>query len=196
MNITSEMVKDLREKTGSGMMECKKALAECGGDMTKATEFLRKKGLASAEKKANRVASQGIVESYIHLTHKLGVLIELNCETDFVAKNPDFTTLAKDIAMHIAGMNPQFLSREDVTPEMLEKEKEILKSQALAEGKPEKIIEKMVEGRMNKFYEDFCLLEQPFIKDPSKKIVDLVKENIAKFGENIVVKRFTRYHIG
>ncbi len=196
MAITSEMVRELREKTSCGMMECKRALEETQGDMEKASEILRKKGLASAEKKASRVASQGVIESYIHLNSKLGVMIELNCETDFVAKNPDFVSLAKDIAMHAAAMNPQYIAREEVPAEVLEKEKDILREQARAEKKPEKIIEKMVEGRLDKFYAEMCLLEQPFVKAPEKKIIDLVKENIAKFGENIVVRRFTRYQIG
>ncbi len=194
--ITSESVKELREKTACGMMDCKKALVENGGDMEKAVEYLRKKGLAGAEKKASRVASEGTVESYIHLNSKLGVLIEVNCETDFVAKNPDFKVFAKELAMQVAAARPMYVTKEEVDVTHMDKEKDILRAQALAEGKPEKIIEKMVEGRLEKFYAEVCLLEQPFIKDPSKKIIDLIKEAIVKFGENIVVKKFVRFQIG
>lgn len=196
VEISSETVKTLREKTGCGMMDCKKALLETDGDTDKAVDFLRKKGLASADKKAGRTAAQGMIKSYIHLNAKIGVLLELNCETDFVARNPEFDVLANDIAMQIAAQNPKYVSREQVDPSQLEHEREILKSQAATEGKPANIVEKMIEGRLEKFYADFCLVDQPFIKDSSKKMSDLIKENIAKFGENILVSRFTRYQVG
>ena len=196
VEISSEIVKTLREKTGCGMMDCKKALLETNGDMDKAVDFLRKKGLASADKKAGRTAAQGIIKSYIHLNAKIGVLLELNCETDFVARNPEFDVLANDIAMQVAAQNPKYVSREQVDPAQLDHEREILRSQAAAEGKPANIVEKMIEGRLEKFYADFCLVDQPFIKDSSKKISDLIKENIAKFGENILVSRFNRYQVG
>jgi len=196
MAITPEMVKDLREKTGCGMMDCKKALAETGGDMAKAADHLRKKGLASAAKKAERVAAEGIIEAYIHLNSKIGVMLELNCETDFVARNPEFRELARDIAMQICAACPMYVSREQVAPSHLEHEIEILKSQSKTEGKPEHIIEKMMAGRLEKFYGEVCLTDQAYIKDQEKKIGDLIKEKIAKFGENIVIKRFTRYQVG
>lgn len=196
MTITSEMVKELREKTGCGMMDCKKALAESGGDMAKAMDHLRKKGLATAAKKAERVAAEGIIESYIHMTSKLGVMLELNCETDFVARNPEFKEFARDIAMQICAASPMYVSRDRVAEAHLNHEKEIIKSQSKTEGKPEHIIEKMLEGRLEKFYSEVCLLDQSFVKDPDKKIGDLIKEKIAKFGENIVVKRFVRYQVG
>ncbi|AEF94368.1 Elongation factor Ts [Desulfotomaculum nigrificans CO-1-SRB] len=194
--ISASMVKELRERTGAGMMDCKKALAEVGGDMEKAIEFLREKGLAAAAKKAGRIAAEGIVESYIHGNGRIGVLVEINCETDFVARNEDFRALAKDIAMQIAAAKPEYVRREDVPSEKLEKEREILRAQALNEGKPEKIVEKMVEGRIEKYYKEVCLLEQPFIKDPDKTVQQLINEAIAKIGEKIDVRRFTRYEMG
>lgn len=196
MEITASMVKELREKTGAGMMDCKKALAEANGNMEKAVEVLRERGIASASKKSGRIAAEGLVESYIHSNGRIGVLVEVNCETDFVAKTDEFHSFVRDIAMHIAATNPKYLRREEVSLEEVEKEKEILKQQALNEGKPEKIIEKMVEGRLDKFYKEICLLEQPFVKDPDKTIDVLVKEKIAKIGENINIRRFVRYELG
>ena len=193
---TAQQVKELREKTGAGMMDCKKALVQCNDDMEKAIEFLREKGLASASKKAGRIAAEGIVESYIHLGGKIGVLVEVNCETDFVAKNEDFRAFVKDIAMHIAASNPLYLNEEDVPAEIIEKEKSILKAQALNEGKPEKIVDKMVEGRIKKFYSEICLLDQPFVKDPDKTIQKLVNEQISTIGENVKIRRFARFQMG
>ncbi|ABO50495.1 translation elongation factor Ts (EF-Ts) [Desulforamulus reducens MI-1] len=194
--ISASMVKELRERTGAGMMDCKKALAEVGGDMEKAIEFLREKGLAAAAKKAGRIAAEGVVESYIHGGGRIGVLVEINCETDFVAKNEDFRGLAKDIAMQIAAAKPEFVRREEVSADKIEKEKEILRAQALNEGKPEKIVEKMVEGRIEKFYKEVCLLEQPFIKDSDKTVQQVINEIIAKIGEKVDVRRFVRYEMG
>lgn len=194
--ISASDVKLLREKTGAGMMDCKHALTEANGDMEKAIKILREKGLASAAKKAGRIAAEGIVDSYIHLGGKIGVLVEVNCETDFVAKTPVFRQLVKDIAMQIAAANPLYLEPADVPAEVLEKEKEILRAQALNEGKPEKIIDKMVEGRLQKYYKEFCLLEQAFVKDPEKTIRDLVNEKIAEIGEKISIRRFVRYEMG
>jgi len=194
--ISASMVKELRERTGAGMMDCKKALAEVGGDMEKAIEFLREKGLAAAAKKAGRIAAEGIVESYIHGGGRIGVLLEINCETDFVAKNEDFRALAKDIAMQIAAAKPEYVRREEVPAEAVEKEREILRAQALNEGKPEKIVEKMVEGRIEKYFKEVCLLEQPFIKDNDKTVQQVINEVIAKIGEKIDVRRFTRYEMG
>jgi elongation factor Ts len=193
---TAQQVKELREKTGAGMMDCKKALVQCNDDMEKAIEYLREKGLASASKKAGRIAAEGIVESYIHLGGKIGVLVEVNCETDFVAKNEDFRAFVKDIAMHIAASNPLYLNEEDVPAEIIEKEKSILKAQALNEGKPEKIVDKMVEGRIKKFYSEICLLDQPFVKDPDKTIQKLVNEQISTIGENVKIRRFARFQMG
>lgn len=190
------MVKELRQKTGAGMLDCKKALEASNDDMEKAVELLREKGLASASKKADRVAAEGVVESYIHMGGKIGVLVEVNCETDFVAKTDDFKNMVRDIAMHIAATNPQFLSQEEVPADFIEKEKAILTAQALNEGKPEKIVEKMVEGRIKKYYQEICLLEQPFVKDPDKTIQEMVNEKISKIGENIKIRRFTRYQMG
>jgi len=194
--ITAQMIKELREKTGAGIVDCKKALQEANGDIEKAVEILRKKGAAKAAKKADRATAEGIVVSYIHAGGKVGVLLELNCETDFVARTEDFKNLGHEIAMQIAAMNPAYVSKEDVPQEVIEKEKEILKEQALSEGKPEHIVEKIVEGRLNKFYSERCLLEQPWIKDDSKTIGDLIKEYITKLGENIRVKRFCRFEVG
>lgn len=194
--ITAALVKELRERTGAGMMDCKKALTETEGDMDKAIDFLREKGLAAAAKKAGRVAAEGLVYSYIHGGGRIGVLVEVNCETDFVAKTENFQTLVKDIAMHIAAANPAYISREEVPASELEHEKEVLSEQARNEGKPEKIIEKMVAGRIEKYYKEVCLLDQVFVKDTDKTIAQLVTENIAKIGENISIRRFTRYQLG
>ena len=196
MAITASLVKELRERTGAGMMDCKKALAATEGDMDKAIDFLREKGLAAAAKKAGRIAAEGLVESYIHGGGRIGVLVEVNCETDFVAKTDAFKSLVKDIAMHIAAANPSYLRREEVPAAELEHEKMVLSEQARNEGKPEKIIEKMVTGRIEKYYKEVCLLEQPFVKDPDKTISDLITESIAKIGENIAIRRFTRYQLG
>ena len=196
MAITASMVKELREMTGAGMMECKKALTECDGNMEKAMEWLRKKGIASAEKKAGRVAAEGVVESYIHMGGRIGVLIEVNCETDFVAKTPEFKSFVRDIAMHIAAANPSFLDRTEVPNETLDKEREILRAQALNEGKPEKIVDRMVEGRVEKFYKENCLVDQPFVKNPDMTIAQYVNERIQQTGENIKIRRFVRYEMG
>ncbi len=194
--ITSAMIKELRATTGAGMLDCKKALEKTEGNIEKAVEFLREKGLSGASKKSGRIAAEGVVASYIHLGGKIGVLVEVNCETDFVAKTDEFKDFVKDIAMHIAAINPQFVSKEDIPEEIVEKEKSILKAQALNEGKPEKIVDKMVEGRINKFYKEICLLEQAFVKDQDKTVGDIIKEQIAKIGENVKVRRFTRYQMG
>ncbi|MFZ5591634.1 MAG: translation elongation factor Ts [Bacillota bacterium] len=194
--VTAAMVKELREKTGAGMMDCKKALAETGGDMEKAIDYLREKGLAAAAKKAGRVTAEGLVESYIHGAGKIGVLVEVNCETDFVAKTDEFKTLARDIAMQIAAARPEYVRREEVPEEVVAKEKEILAAQAANEGKPANIIARMVEGRLEKFYKEVCLLEQPFIKNPDITVQQLITEKIAKIGENISVRRFVRYELG
>ena len=194
--ITAAMVKELREATGVGMMECKKALTETNGDFEKAMEWLRKKGIASAEKKAGRVAAEGVVESYIHMGGKIGVMIEVNCETDFVAKTPEFKNFVRDIAMHIAAANPSYLNREEVPAEILEKEREILRAQALNEGKPEKIVDRMVEGRIKKYYEDNCLMNQKFVKDPDVTISQMVTEKTLTIGEKLSVRRFVRFEMG
>ena len=191
--ITAALVKELRERTGAGMMDCKKALSATDGDLEKAIDFLREKGLAAAAKKAGRVAAEGLVEAYIHGGGRIGVLVEVNCETDFVAKTDAFKELVKDIAMHIAATNPSYLKREEVPTAELEHEQAVL---ARNEGKPEKIIEKMVAGRIEKYYKEVCLMEQPFVKDPDKTISDLITESIAKIGENISIRRFTRYQLG
>ncbi len=196
MEVTANMVKELREKSGAGMMDCKKALAETGGDMQKAFDFLRQKGLAAAAKKADRVASDGAVGAYVHAGGKIGVLVEINCETDFVARTTEFQTLLKDIAMQIAAVNPRYVRREEVTVAELDKEKEIYRQQALESGKPEKVIDKIVEGKIDKFYSEVCLLEQAFIKDQDKKVVDVINDAIARLGENIQVRRFARYNLG
>ena len=196
MAITAAQVKELREATGVGMMECKKALTECDGNMEKAMEWLRKKGIASAEKKAGRVAAEGVVESYIHMGGRIGELIEVNCETDFVAKTPEFKSFVRDIAMHIAAANPSFLDRTEVPNETLDKEREILRAQALNEGKPEKIVDRMVEGRVEKFYKENCLVDQPFVKNPDMTIAQYVNERIQQTGENIKIRRFVRYEMG
>lgn len=194
--VDASTVKDLRERTGAGMMDCKKALVETNGDMEKAIEILREKGLAAAAKKAGRIASEGIVDSYIHGGGRIGVLIEVNSETDFVAKNESFRAFVKDMAMQVAASNPLYVSRDQVNPSIIEKEKEIYRAQALNEGKPEKIIDKMVEGRIEKYYKEICLLEQPFIKDTDKSVQDVLTDLISKIGENISIRRFTRYEKG
>ena len=193
--ITAAMVKDLRETTGAGMMDCKKALAAVDGDKEKAIDWLREKGMAAAAKKDSRVAAEGACVSYIH-AGGIGVLVEVNCETDFVAKTEDFVNFAKDIAMQIAAANPTCIRREEVDTAAVDHEREVLRQQALNEGKPEKIVEKMVEGRLEKYYKEVCLMEQPFVKDPDKTIEQLVKEKIAKIGEKISIRRFTRYQLG
>ena len=194
--ITAALVKELRERTGAGMMDCKKALSATDGDLEKAIDFLREKGLAAAAKKAGRVAAEGLVEAYIHGGGRIGVLVEVNCETDFVAKTDAFKELVKDIAMQNAATNPSYLKREEVPTAELEHEQAVLAEQARNEGKPEKIIEKMVAGRIEKYYKEVCLMEQPFVKDPDKTISDLITESIAKIGENISIRRFTRYQLG
>ncbi|WP_373484194.1 translation elongation factor Ts [Acetobacterium sp.] len=192
----AKLVKELRAKSGAGMMDCKKALVETDGNIEDAMVFLREKGLAATNKKAGRVAAEGIVESYIHMGGKIGVLVEINCETDFVAKNEGFRNFVKDVAMHIAAANPLYVNKEEVPTEELEKEKEILRAQALNEGKPEKIVDKMVEGRVSKYYKEICLLEQPFVKNPDLTIEDLVKEQIMTIGENVKIRRFARFQMG
>ncbi len=193
---TAKDVALLRARTNAGMMDCKKALTECDGDFEKATQWLREKGMAAASKKSGRIASEGVVGSYIHMGGKIGVLVEVNCETDFVARTDAFNTLVKDIAMQIAAANPKYVSRDEVPADVLEKEKEILRAQAKNEGKPEAIIEKMVDGRVVKFYKDFCLLDQDFVKDPSKTIQTVLNEATLTIGEKITVRRFARYEMG
>jgi elongation factor Ts len=199
-DISPAHIKALREKTGAGMMECKKALTEAGGNEARAIEILRERGLASAKKKEGRVAAEGVVGSYIHMGGKVGVLVEVNCETDFVARGEEFQQLVKDIAMHIAAAEPRYVAREDVATETLVKERDIAKAQARNDpknaNKPEQVIEKIVEGRLNKFYEEVVLLDQPFIKDPAKTVGELVTEKIAKTGEKITIRRFARYKMG
>jgi elongation factor Ts len=194
--VTAEMVKQLRERTGAGMMDCKKALIETEGNTEKAIEYLREKGLAAAAKKAGRIAAEGLVEAYIHGDGRIGVLVEVNIETDFAAKNEDFKQFVKDVAMQIVASRPEYVRKEEVPADAVEKEKEILKAQALNEGKPEKIIDKMVEGRIEKFYKEICLLEQSWIKDPDKTIGQLLTEKIATIGENINIRRFVRFERG
>jgi elongation factor Ts len=194
--VTAEMVKELREKTGAGMMDCKNALVEADGDMERATTILREKGLATAAKKAGRIASEGLVDAYIHLGGRIGVLVEVNCETDFVAKTDEFKQLVKDIAMQVAASKPMCVRREELPEDVIEQEKAVYRAQGLNEGKPEKIVDKIVEGRMEKFYQQVCLLEQPFIKDPDRTVQDIVNERIAKIGENISVRRFARFEMG
>ncbi len=196
MGISAQAVKELREKTGAGMMECKKALVEAEGDFEKAIKLLREKGLAAASKKASRATKEGIVGNYIHSNGKIGVLIEVNCETDFVARNEDFQAFVRDIAMQVAAANPICVRRDEVPADVLEKEKDIFKNQALAEGKPANIVDKIVEGRVNKFFAASCLYEQPYIKDDSMTVEDLVKSKIATIKENISVRRFVRFQVG
>ncbi|MGE5645419.1 MAG: translation elongation factor Ts [Acidobacteriota bacterium] len=194
--ITATLVKELRERTGAGMMECKKALAEAGGDLAEAEVVLRKRGIASAAKKATRATKQGLIASYIHPGAQLGVLVEVNCESDFVARTDDFKQLVHDIAMQIAAADPQFIRREDVTPALLERERTIERERTLAEGKPEKVVDKIVEGRLAKFYEAVCLYDQPFVKEPTLSVGQLIATKIAKMGENINVARFVRFKLG
>jgi len=196
VTISAVMVKQLREQTGAGIMDCKEALSECSGDVSKAVDFLRKKGLATAAKRAGRATTEGIVESYIHMDSKLGVLVEINCETDFVAKNDDFKEFAKNIAMHITATNPVSIRQEDVPEEAIDKEKEIYRGQVLEMGKPEKIVDKIVEGKLKKYFKDNCLMNQAYVRDPNITIEDLLNETVAKIGENIIIKRFARFKIG
>ncbi len=194
--ISAAMVKELREATGSGIMDCKNALSDADGDMPNAIDFLRKKGLAKAAKRAGRSTSEGLIHSYIHTGAKLGVLVEINCESDFVAKTDNFKEFVKNIAMHIAAANPTGIIPEDIDSSLIEKEKEIFRAQMLEEGKPEKIIDKIVEGKVEKFYKEICLMSQQYVKDPQKTIEDILKETIAKTGENIQIKRFARFQMG
>ena len=196
MSITSSMVKELREKTGAGMMDCKEALTVSGGDFEKAIDYLRKKGMSAATKRSSKAAKDGVIASYIHMGGKIGVLVEVNCETDFVAKTDDFRLLAKELTMHIAAANPRYLKSEHIPPDVLEREKEIYRSQAMAEKKPEKIWDKIIEGKLKKYYEDVCLLDQKFIKDTALTVGTLVSNMIAKTGENIVIRRFMRFQLG
>lgn len=196
MDISAQSVKELREKTGVGMMDCKKALTEANGDMEQAIVLLRKKGLASAQKKASRVAAEGMIGHYIHMGGKIGVLIEVNCETDFAGRSDDFQTLVKDLAMHVAAANPRYVKRDEVPEEELNKEKEIYKDQARASGKPENIIEKIAEGKLGAYYQIVCLYDQAFVKDPNVTVEQLINNLIAKIGENIRVRRFVRYQTG
>ncbi|MGE5818259.1 MAG: translation elongation factor Ts [Deltaproteobacteria bacterium] len=196
MEVNATAVKELRERTGAGIMDCKKALAETGGSLDKAVDYLRQKGLAAAAKRADRVAADGAIGAYVHPGGKIGVLVEINCETDFVARTTEFQTLLKDIAMQIAAANPRFVRREDVSAEESEKEKAIYRQQALESGKPEKVLEKIVEGKMERFYSEVCLLEQPFIKEPERKVSDIVNDAAARLRENIQIRRFARYNLG
>ncbi|MBC8438834.1 MAG: translation elongation factor Ts [Deltaproteobacteria bacterium] len=196
VEISAAMVKELREATGSGIMDCKRVLAEAEGNMENAVDLLRKKGLAKAAKRAGRSTSEGIIYSYIHTGAKLGVLLEVNCESDFVAKTENFQQFVKNIAMHIAAANPMGLNPEDVDSAVVEKEKEIFRAQMLEEGKPENMIDKIVEGKVEKFYKEVCLMSQQYVKDPQQTITDVLKETISKIGENIQIKRFARFHIG
>jgi elongation factor Ts len=196
MDVSASVVKELREKTGAGMMDCKKALAETAGDVQKAVDYLRQKGLAAATKKADRVAADGAVAAYVHAGGKLGALVEINCETDFVARTTEFQALLKDIAMQVAAANPRYVRREEIPEAELAKEKTIYRQQALESGKPEKIVDKIVEGKMERFYSEICLLEQSFIKDQDKKVSEIINDAIARLGENIQIRRFARYHLG
>ena len=193
---TTEDIVKLRKRTNAGMMDCKNALTETNGDLDKATEWLREKGIAKAAKKADRIAAEGLVYSYIHMGGKIGVLVEINCETDFVSRSDNFVALCKDIALHIAAAKPSYVTIDEVPADVLNHEKDILRNQALNEGKPANIVDKMIEGRVKKFYEEVCLLEQPFVKDPSKKIIDIVNEAVLTIGEKISIRRFTRYEMG
>lgn len=196
MEIRAVLVRELREKTGAGMMDCKKALLESVGDMEKAIDYLRQKGLALASRKESKTAAEGLVGSYIHGGGKIGVLVELNCETDFVARTPEFQGLLKDVAMQIAAANPRYIRREDVPAEELERERQIYHQQAIELGKPEKVVGKIMDGKMERFYSEVCLLEQEFIKDPDRQVGDLIKDVVTRLGENVQVKRFMRFHIG
>lgn len=196
-NITAAMVKELREKTGAGMMDCKRALQETDGDMEKAIDFLREQGMADSAKKAGRIAAEGVIASYIHMGGKIGVIVEINCETDFVAKTDAFQNFAQNIAMHVAAANPKYLTREEVPQDELDREREVLRVQALNEGKPEHIVEKMVEGRINKYYSEVCLMDQVYIRaEKDETIEDTLKASIAEFGENIKIRRFSRFEMG
>lgn len=194
--ISAAMVKQLREKTGAGIMDCKQALSSCDGDVEKSVDFLRKKGLATAQKRAGRALSEGVIQPYIHMGGKLGVLVEVNCETDFVAKTDDFKEFSKNIAMHIAATNPVGIVPEDVPEDVISREKEIYRAQALDMGKPEKMIDKIVEGKLNKFFKDNCLMNQAYVRDPNVTVADVLNEVIAKIGENISIKRFVRFQVG
>jgi elongation factor Ts len=196
MEVNATAVRELRERTGAGIMDCKKALTETGGSLDKAVDYLRQKGLAAAAKRADRVAADGAVGAYVHPGGKIGVLVEINCETDFVARTAEFQALLKDIAMQIAAANPRFVRREDVSAEESEKEKAIYRQQALESGKPEKVVEKIVEGKMERFYSEVCLLEQPFIKEPERKVSDILNDAAARLRENIQIRRFARYNLG
>lgn len=194
--ITAQLVKDLRDKTGAGMMDCKKALAECGGDLSKAIDFLRKKGIATAQKRAGRAMSEGTIQSYIHMGGKIGVMVEVNCESDFVAKNEDFIEFARNIAMHIAATNPVSISPDQVPEELVNRELEIYRGQAAELGKPENMLDKIAQGKLNKFYKENCLMNQAYVRDPNVTIGDLLNEMIGKIGENITIKRFCRFQLG
>jgi len=196
MEVTAGLVQELRTKTGAGIMDCKRALAETSGDLEKAIEFLRKKGLSSAANKAGRVASEGTVGSYIHAGGKIGVMVEVNCETDFVARNEDFQRFVKDIGMHIAAASPRYVAREEVSEAEVAKEKDFLKAQVIEQGKPANMADKIVEGRMDKFYKEICLLEQPFVREPEKTVQEILNGLIAKIGEKIAVRRFVRFQLG
>ena len=196
MAVTAGMVKELREKTGAGMMDCKKALSETDGDVEKAIDYLRQKGLSDAAKRMGRTASEGLVGSYIHPGGKIGVLVEVNCESDFVARTEEFQALVKDVAMHVAASNPLYMRREDVPEDVIEREKNIYEVQAREGGKPEKIVERIVQGKLEKFFEEVCLLEQPFVKEPDLSVNQLVSSVVAKLGEHLVVRRFQRYQLG
>jgi elongation factor Ts len=193
--VTTGLVKQLRERTGAGMMDCKKALLECAGEVDKAIEFLRQKGLVTVAKKAGRTAQAGVIESYVHLAGRIGVIVEVNCETDFVARSPQFIAFAHDIAMQVAAARPVWLSREEITADILDRERSVQKARALEEGKPEKVVDRIVEGRMDKFFAEACLLEQPFIKDDSITVRDLLNQKIALFGENMQIRRFVRFEV-
>ncbi|NLY29033.1 MAG: translation elongation factor Ts [Firmicutes bacterium] len=194
--ITAAMIKELRERTGAGFMDCKKALQETQGDLDKAVDYLREKGLAAAAKKAGRIAAEGLVDAYIHLGGRVGVLIEVNCETDFVAKTDSFKQFVRDMAMHVAAAKPSYVSRDEVPEAVLEREKNIYRAAALNEGKPEKIVDRIVEGRLERFFKEVCLLEQPYIKDPDKTVQEVLQELIAQIGENITIRRFARFERG
>lgn len=196
MNIDASQVKALREATGAGVMDCKKALQEAGGDSGKALKILRERGLAEAKRRAGRATAEGVIDAYIHLNNRVGVLIEVNCETDFVARNEQFLSMVHDIAMHIAAASPLYVSAEEIPEAVIDQEKEIYRNQALNEGKPEKVIDKIVEGRLKKYYEQVCLLNQPFVKDPEITVGELVSRMVATTGENITVRRFVRYQVG
>ena len=196
MEVNASVVKELREKTGAGFMDCKKALAETGGDLEKAVDYLRQKGLAAAAKKADRLAADGAVGAYVHPGGKIGVLVEINCQTDFVARTTEFQTLLKDMAMQIAAASPRYIRPEEISPDELEKERDIYRRQAVDSGKPEKVIEKIVEGKIERFYSEVCLMEQAFIKDPDRKVADIINDVAFRMGEKIEVRRFARYHLG